>query len=598
MIPPEFVETLLARVDIVEVIGKRIKLKKSGVNYFACCPFHGEKTPSFSVSPSKQFYHCFGCGAHGTAITFLMAYEGLTFPAAVEALAHEVGLTVPKSHASDPQAAEAAKNEREQLLHLLKKAAHFYQQQLHRSPEALNYLTARGIGHDAIHHFGLGYAPEEWQALAAIFPHYNDPLLEKAGLVIDHESGRRYDRFRHRILFPIHNRRGEIVAFGGRVLDQSEPKYLNSPETPLFSKSHELYALALARDAIRRRGHVIVVEGYMDVVALWQHGIDNAVAVLGTAATPHHVKTLLTLTDEIIFCFDGDDAGRRAAWRALEQSLEALNDGAILRFAFLPEGEDPDSFVRTYGADRLREALERSQTLSQYLIDSLVEGLPLDTPEGRARLVHLAQPLLSRIAAPQLKRQIEEELAQRAKIPADHWLQAPQAARTPPPTPPVTSRPRNSFTRRRPVATLGTRLLRLLLAHPTLAARVSANSLLHDDDPDLRAALRLIDAIEHGELSPHAPLAAITAHFQADEALFQHLQSHVAALIAEPPLYDEDPEAELAGILEGFTLHALQQEIAELMAKARSQPLHPNEQHRLQTLIRESKRRRSFPDQG
>lgn len=589
MIPPEFVETLLARTDIVEVIGKRIKLKKSGVNYFACCPFHGEKTPSFSVSPSKQFYHCFGCGAHGTAITFLMEYEGISFPDAVEALAQEAGLVVPKTRTGDPKAAETARNEREQLLHLLEKAAHFYQQQLARHPEALRYLERRGIGRDAIHHFGLGYAPDDWQALAAIFPHYNDPLLEKAGLVIAQDNGRRYDRFRHRILFPIHNRRGQVIAFGGRVLDQSEPKYLNSPETPLFSKSHELYALALARDAIRTRGHVIVTEGYMDVVSLWQHGIDNAVAVLGTAATPHHVRTLVTLTDEILFCFDGDDAGRRAAWRALEQSLEALKDGVTLRFAFLPQGEDPDSFVRSAGPDAFREQLQRSRTLSQYLIETLTENESLDTPEGRARLIHRAQPLIARIAAPELKRQIEQEIAERARIPLDDWA----AAATPRVAPRRTrtrTQPHWHATPRKTVATLGTRLLRLLLAHPRLAARVPVNWLDASEDPDLQAAQRLVDAIEHGEIAPEQPLAAILSHFQSDESLRARLESHAAALVEESAPDDTDPESELADLLDALAAQTLQREIAELMAKARVQMLTAEERQRLNTLIREAKR--------
>lgn len=583
MIPQEFIETLLARIDIVEVIGKRLKLKKSGANYFACCPFHGEKTPSFSVSPTKQFYHCFGCGAHGTAITFLMEYEGLSFTAAVEALASEAGLTVPQQRAADRAATARQKSEQEQLLHLLKKAAHFYQQQLQQSPAALDYLTSRGITEAAIRHFGLGYAPNEWQALAAIFPHYQDPLLAQAGLVIDHESGRRYDRFRHRILFPIHNRRGQIVAFGGRVLDGSEPKYLNSPETPLFSKGHELYALALARDAIRTAHAAIVVEGYLDVVSLWQHGVPNAVAVLGTAASAHHVRTLLTLTDEIIFCFDGDTAGRQAAWRACERSLEALKEGAILRFAFLPEGEDPDSFVRRYGPEAFLEHLKKSLTLSQYLIESLTEGLLLDTPEGRARLVHLAQPLLVRIAAPQLRHQIENELAERARLPVAQIaaLAEPAAHRSRAPR----LFPRPTYPRR-PLLTLSARLLRLLLAYPHLAARVPVNTLAPGRDPDLLAAQRLVDAIEHGELAPSVPLAVLIAHFVHEPVIHERLEQQAATLLDEM-LPIDDPETELNHLLNALNAQLLQQEIEELLAKSRQQTLSPEEQQRLAALIRE-----------
>ncbi len=590
MIPQAFIETLLARIDIVEVIGRRLKLKKSGANYFACCPFHGEKTPSFSVSPAKQFYHCFGCGAHGTAITFLMAYEGLSFTAAVEALASEAGLTVPHEHAVNPTEVARQKSRNEQLRHLLEKAAHFYQQSLVQSPKALDYLKSRGLTESTIRHFGLGYAPDQWQALAAIFPHYQDPLLSEAGLVIDHEGGKRYDRFRDRIIFPIHDRRGQVIAFGGRAIGNGEPKYLNSPETPLFSKGHTLYGLALARDAIRSSHHAIVVEGYMDVVTLWQHGIANAVAVLGTAATAHHVRTLLALTDEVIFCFDGDAAGHQAAWRACERSLEALKEGATIRFAFLPPNEDPDSFVRRHGAEAFIASLKTSQTLSQYLIASLTEGLPLDTAEGRARLAHLAAPLIARIAAPQLRQQIEAELATRVRLPVAQ-ITAAAISRPRPPAAVAASTQRPPLPACRPLVTLGTRLLRLLLAHPTLAAQVPAGVLEQTTDPDLLAAQRLVDAIDHGEIAPTEPLAAIIAHFADQPAVVERLQAQAAALMGEA-MTSDDPQTELRDLIHALALHTLQQEIEELMAKSRTQRLSTKEQQRLASLIRERQRHR------
>jgi len=588
-IPQAFIETLLSRIDIVDVIGRRLKLKKSGVNYFACCPFHSEKTPSFSVSPAKQFYYCFGCGAHGTAITFLMEYEGLSFTAAVEALASEAGLTVPHERAANPAEVARQKSRNEQLRHLLEKAAHFYQQMLTQSPKALDYLKARGLTESAIRHFGLGYAPDQWQALAAIFPHYQDPLLSEAGLVIDHEGGKRYDRFRDRIIFPIHDRHGQVIAFGGRVIGSGEPKYLNSPETPLFSKGHTLYGLALARDAIRSSHHAIVVEGYMDVVTLWQHGIANAVAVLGTAATAHHVRTLLALTDEVIFCFDGDAAGRQAAWRTCERSLEALKEGTTIRFAFLPLDEDPDSFVRRHGREAFTESLKTSQTLSQYLIDSLTKELPLETAEGRARLIHLAAPLLAKITAKQLRQQIEAELASRARLPVAQ-ITASAISQSAPATPAPAAR-RQPATAPRPLVTLGTRMLRLLLTHPTLAAQVPAGLLEQTTDPDLLAAQRLIDAIDHGEIVPTLPLAAIISHFADQPAVVERLQAQAATLMDEA-MTSDDPQTELRDLIHALTLHTLQQEIEELLAKSRTQALSPEEQQHLASLIRERQLRR------
>ncbi len=342
MIPRDFIDTLLARVDIVDVIDRRVPLKKAGQNYQACCPFHSEKSPSFTVSPTKQFYHCFGCGAHGTALGFLMEYEHMSFPDAVAALAQDAGLAVPES-AQGPERPKPPPA----LWDALEQAARFYKQKLRDTPRAIDYLKRRGLTGAIAARYGIGYAPDG-SPLKQACANYADDTLVTSGLVIENE-GRRYDRFRDRIMFPIRNIKGQIIGFGGRVLDQGEPKYLNSPETPLFHKGSEIYGLYEARAAIKSAGRAIVVEGYMDVVALAQHGVEFAVATLGTATTPIHARTLLRHTDQLIYAFDGDNAGRKAAWRALENTLEALQDGKEVRFLFLPEGEDPDSYIRTHG---------------------------------------------------------------------------------------------------------------------------------------------------------------------------------------------------------------------------------------------------------
>ncbi|HEY7788091.1 MAG TPA: DNA primase, partial [Casimicrobiaceae bacterium] len=346
MIPNDFIQTLLARVDIVDVIDRLVPLRKAGANYQACCPFHSEKTPSFTVSPTKQFYHCFGCGAHGTAIGFLIEYAGKSFPEAVEALARDAGLEVPRV---DKPGEREQREESQDLCEILLAAARFYRAQLKDAPTAIDYLKRRGLTGAVAAHFGIGFAPGGWQNLATPFPAYDNPALEAAGLVIAGENGKRYDRFRDRVMFPIHDTRGRVIAFGGRVLLDGEPKYLNSPETAVFSKGKELYGLYLARNAIRDAGRVVVVEGYMDVVALAQHGIGYAVATLGTATTSMHAQKLFRLADSVVFCFDGDAAGRKAAWRALENTLPLLSDGKEARFLFLPDGEDPDDFVRRRG---------------------------------------------------------------------------------------------------------------------------------------------------------------------------------------------------------------------------------------------------------
>src|ERR1700680_760510 len=368
MIPNEFIQTLLSRVDIVAVVDRYVPLKKAGTNFVACCPFHSEKTQSFTVSPTKQFYHCFGCSAHGTAISFLMEFGGKPFPDAVEELARDAGLEVPRTHLPP---AVGDRDEALDLSGVLLQAAKFYRLQLKESERAIAYLKARGLSGPVGARFGIGYAPDDWQPLTGAFPDYQSKLLETAGLVIAGDAGKRYDRFRDRIMFPIHDGSGRVIGFGGRVLDKGEPKYLNSPETPVFSKGRELYGMFQARPAIRAAAQVIVVEGYMDVVALAQHGVEFAVATLGTATTATHAQKLFRVTDTVTFCFDGDEAGRRAAWRALENTLSVLADGKDARFLFLPNGEDPDDFIRQRGKSAFEARVDEATPLSDFLLNEL-----------------------------------------------------------------------------------------------------------------------------------------------------------------------------------------------------------------------------------
>ncbi|HEY7673793.1 MAG TPA: DNA primase [Burkholderiales bacterium] len=420
MIPDSFKQDLLHRVDIVGVIERYVPLKKGGANYLACCPFHNEKTPSFTVSPTKQFYHCFGCGAHGNAISFLMEYQGLGYVDAVKDLAQSAGMKMPEF---EPRAKSMQQGP--DLYEIMQRACDYYREQLKSAPRAIDYLKGRGLSGKIAARFGIGYAPEGWQNLEEVFSDYGDKALKDAGLVVDGEGGRRYDRFRDRIVFPILNQRGSVIAFGGRTLgeDQSAgreakgsfgPKYLNSPETPLFEKGRELYGLAQARAAIRAAGRAIVVEGYMDVVALAQHGFEHAVATLGTATSPTHVQKLLRQTDEVVFCFDGDAAGRKAAWQALEVSLPQLADNKIVRFLFLPPEHDPDSFVREYGREEFERWIGGARALSEFLLEELKGRTDPATAEGRSRLVHEAKPLLQKLSAPALQLQLVTALAEAA----------------------------------------------------------------------------------------------------------------------------------------------------------------------------------------
>ena len=425
MIPSDFIDELLSKVDIVDIIDEQVPLKKGGANYMACCPFHKEKTPSFSVSPTKQFYHCFSCGAHGSAIGFVMEHQGLSFPEAVQFLADRVGMTVPKVRGQEdnPEIRAERKKKQQTLEETTAAAADFYAQQLKFNPVAKAYFDKRGLSAEVIAHYGLGYAPDGWQPLAQVFQPYPNTALVDTGMVIDNE-GKHYDRFRHRVMFPIRNPRGQVIGFGGRVLDDSKPKYLNSPDTPLFDKGKNLYGLYEGRAAVKEAGRILVVEGYMDVVALAQFGVGYGVAALGTATTAEHVKILMRQADSIYFCFDGDSAGRKAAWRALENALPQLKDDKSLHFLFLPEEHDPDSYIRAYGKAQFEDALlNQSKPLSEYFWEHLSDGLNLNTQEGKAELVKTSSPLLAQITAPALGYLLKQKLSELVGIDPDNLAQ-------------------------------------------------------------------------------------------------------------------------------------------------------------------------------
>ena len=408
MIPDSFKQDLLNRVDIVDVVGRFVQLKKGGANFMGLCPFHNEKSPSFTVSPAKQFYHCFGCGAHGNAIGFLMEYSGLGYVEAVTDLAENAGMKMPEYEA---RGSAKALPEGPDLYAIMQQAMQFYRDKLKDSTRAVDYLKGRGLSGKVAAQYGLGYAPDGWQSLQAAFPKYDDKSLKDVGLVIENDEGRRYDRFRDRIMFPIMNQRGVVIGFGGRILDAGEPKYLNSPETPLFEKGRELYGLSQARQGIREAGRAIVVEGYMDVIALAQHEVGYAVATLGTPTSAIHIQKLFRQTDEIVFCFDGDNAGRKAAWHALEVSLPCLADHKAVKFLFLPAEDDPDTFVRAHGKDTFEKKLVESRPLSDVLLSELKSRVDMSTLEGRSRILHEAKPLLQKISAPALQLQLVKQLA-------------------------------------------------------------------------------------------------------------------------------------------------------------------------------------------
>lgn len=533
MIPKSFIQDLLNRLDIVDVIERYVPLKKAGANYAACCPFHSEKSPSFTVSQSKQFYHCFGCGAHGTAISFVMEHAGMGFVDAVEELARGIGVEVPREAATPGQVQQKVAPD---LYEVMQAATRYYREQLKQSPRAIDYLKKRGLSGEIAARFGIGYAPDGWQNLSSIVTSYQDASLVATGLVIEGDAGKRYDRFRDRIMFPIANARGQIIGFGGRILDSGEPKYLNSPETALFEKGHELYGLYQAQKAIRAHQQVVVVEGYMDVVALAQHGVEYAVATLGTATTPYHVQKLLRLADQVVFCFDGDAAGQRAAWRALENSLPQLVDGKRIGFLFLPKEHDPDSYIREFGTEAFEQLLDDSLPLSGYLLRELSAKVDLHSQEGRSNLLEHARPLLQAIAAPAMALMLRKEVAALAGI-TQQELEALYGIK------PVGAPPRQAIQKgARPAVSNMRFLLRCLLYQPELARELPDDFVVDGLDADAIFILKGWIKDQAGQVST----AALIQYFQGSvhEELFTLAQAEILQ-------WGEtfDVEAEFQGIL-------------------------------------------------
>jgi DNA primase len=591
MIPQQFIDDLLRRVDVVEVVGQHVQLKRAGANYSGLCPFHTEKSPSFTVSPSKQFYHCFGCGAHGTALGFLIEHLGLPFPQAVEDLARRVGLDVPRqANDIDPEQKKQETDRRTRLKSQLLEAAKFYQRRLKESPQAIDYLKKRGLSGEIAAKYHLGYSPEGWQPLQAVFGDYANKDLVDAGLVIEGEAGKRYDRFRDRIMFPILNPRGEVLGFGARTLGADEPKYLNSPETPVFSKGYELYGVFEARSAIRETGQVWVVEGYMDVVALAQHGLGHAVATLGTATTSQHVQALLRLSDHIVFMFDGDNAGRRAAARALETALPFASEKNRMDFAFLPQEHDPDSFVREQGAQALKDWVANAKPLSAWLIDLAAEGQPLELPEGRAAAASEAQRLLGLMQANALRAQIAREIARRFDLSEASVIAAATARQgltaTQTTTPQGESQGRSSSKgpwqsapRRTPpvIRPLAERVLQLIVRCPEWAHQIDPESLALLD-PTQRALVHWIKS--------HAPLGARTSFAVLHEAALaegrergpEEVRLFIKLARPEPALdqlLEDSPEQALQEFLSAIgrlKLRALQEEASRLAGLASGDP--------------------------
>ncbi|MCE8033520.1 DNA primase [Halomonas sp. MCCC 1A11057] len=600
-IPQRFIDDLLARVDVVEVVGERVQLKKAGRNYSGLCPFHQEKTPSFTVSADKQFYHCFGCGAHGNALRFLMEYDKLRFPEAVEQLASRLGLEVPREGADDPRA-QARERKRQEGVNLLELSASFFRERL-KMPEgqpARDYLVRRGLSEEVQRDFGIGYAPDDWEALKR---HLSARGIAEAvqveyGLLVQREeSGRTYDRFRDRVMFPIRDVRGRTIAFGGRVLGDAKPKYLNSPETPVFHKGRELYGLFEARQANPRLERVVIVEGYMDVVALAQFGIRNAVATLGTSTSEEHLARLFRMVNEVVFCFDGDKAGRQAASRALETVLPQMIDGREARFLFLPEGEDPDTLVRREGPEAFEDRVTCASPLSEFLFDQASRGRDLSRVEERERFASQVLKAAQRLPQGMLQTVLLAELARRTGVDQSRFealmAQEQEAAVAPagPEIAPVAGPVEQGATSDAPPAgggslSLVARVLQLLVHEPALVERLPVeNDWCPERDGDGVLCRELIRLLRAGRYrSPQVVLA----HFQGSAQ-----GERLAALARRELLIPRAARAEeLDGLVEYFRRHQMrpsrQERIDALLAKQGSgERLSPEERQQLMTLLAE-----------
>ena len=583
-IPQQFIDDLLNRVDIVEVVDSRVPLKKKGKEYSACCPFHSEKTPSFTVSQNKQFYHCFGCKANGSAIGFLMEYEHLSFPDAIEELARSQGIDVPYEGGQRPD--PAVKKAQTDLYDLMQATDQFYQQQLRQhadAPEAVDYLKQRGLSGEVAKDFGIGFAPDGWDNLIKALG--NTPEKEKAlvtaGMLIKKDNGKCYDRFRDRIMFPIRDRRGRCIAFGGRILPKESPnsdkegaKYLNSPETPLFHKGRELYGLYEARQALRDIPRLMVVEGYMDVVALAQFDVRYAVATLGTATTADHLQRLFQLTSEVVFCFDGDRAGKDAAWRALQMCLPEMRDGRETRFMFLPDGEDPDSYIRKIGKEGFESEVKQSQTFSEYLFKQLTDEADISGIGGRAKLVETAKPMLSQMPEGVYRKLMFEQLEKLGRIELASPSRASSAKRFKP-----VKKDKASFSPVRKAITY-------LLHQPSIAkswfdSGKNTDILKNIDLPGMELLLEVLEILK---VNPDLSTSALIERWRETPSA-----SHLAKLASEQPELDDNAalEIEFIAVMDTLIKQSIEHRYDDLQAKLDHGTLDDNEMNEYKMLLQQ-----------
>ena len=588
-IPQHFIDELIARADIVEIIGARVQLKKAGREYKACCPFHDEKTPSFWVSPDKQFYHCFGCGKHGTVLGFLMDHDHMAFPEAVEELATRLGVEVPHEGGSDagPRRAE------DSLYDLTKEVARFYAECLTRDARARGYVVRRGLTAETLERFQIGYAPNSWNELLRRFgaAESDRKALSDAGLIVERERGqvqvgeRHYDRFRDRIMFPIRDARGRTIAFGGRIIDAGEPKYLNSPETLLFHKGRELYALYETRRARTNLTRLLIVEGYMDAVRLHQAGIDYAVATLGTATTAEHLRRLFRLVPAIVFAFDGDRAGRQAAWRALQQALPEAREGREIRFLFLPDGQDPDSLVGQEGREAFEARLAGALPLSEYLVRELAQHSDLTNADGRARLAEAARPLFLKVPEGVFRELLLERLAEVVGLNPRRLgeLWTPAAAATAPQAPPTPlRRPSARATLGAGRGSLVRQAIVRLLHHPQIALEVEAAEragLEASEEPGVALLRELLDELRAHPAQIPAQVVQRWSGREGAEAL-QKLLEREEVITSAPAA-----AGELKGALAKLAELAAGRRLAALEAKSRDSALSEDELKEFQVLI-------------
>ncbi|BBL87735.1 DNA primase [Vibrio rotiferianus] len=577
-IPRSFIDDLLARLDIVDIIDARVKLKKKGKNYGACCPFHNEKTPSFSVSQEKQFYHCFGCGVHGNAIDFIMEFERLEFVEAIEELASYLGLDVPREQRSGGggqfnSGPQASSSEKRSLYDLMGSIAQFYRNQLKQpaSKVAIEYLKDRGLSGEIVQKFGIGYVADEWDLVRKNFGQNKDnqDMLVTGGMLIENDKGNRYDRFRGRIMFPIRDRRGRVIGFGGRVLGDGTPKYLNSPETPIFHKGKELYGLYEVLQAYREPPRVLVVEGYMDVVALAQYGVDYSVASLGTSTTGDHIQMLFRQTNTVVCCYDGDRAGKEAAWRALENALQYLKTGNTLKFMFLPDGEDPDSYVRKYGKQAFEQQIEQATPLSSYLFDNLIElhQINLGNNEGKSALRAYASALIDKIPDPYFQELLEKLLDERTGFDNRLRQRRKKASETRP-------QPHKEI-KRTPMR----EVIALLIQNPSYAQMVPDLSSVRDlSIPGLSL---FVDVLDKCQAHPHINTGQLLEHWRnsQNETLLSRLASW------DIPLDEDNQEEIFLDSLDKIIAQCVEKQIENLQAKARSVGLSAEEKRELLALM-------------